>query len=299
MYDTNVLVQQIDKMPKEVINRTSLPFYWNNIQWSPKYNPRICEVTSYSAKFRNLDFKLTASELIISNSLQKFYMSNNYKPFTYSEVIKAIEELNSYFDFNLYTAQVSKTSVAVVINEIADNTFRNWLEYKGKKPFLMRNTTRVYGAHFKATNYNIKGYDKTYQAKLKSGVTVDKSLIRFELEANYRYVNTGKNAIGIYTVADLVNKQKFDALADELLNVYDTIKKQPIINYQELQPKEIMLMGAMKDKDSCMGLKKYHKDSYTLYRKKYAKLLESFTDSDLEKSIRSKIIEQINYCKNN
>mgnify|MGYP005997073881 CR=1 FL=1 len=55
----------------------------------------------------------------------------------------------------------------------------------------------------------------------------------------------------------------------------------------------------MKDKDSCIGLKKHHKDSFILYRKKYAKLLENFTDSKLENSIRSKIIEQINYCKNN
>ncbi len=105
--------------------------------------------------------------------------------------------------------------------------------------------------------------------------------------------------LGMHTVADLVNKRKFDALADELLLVYDTIKKQPIINYQELQPKEILLMGAMKDKAGSNGLKKHHKVSFTIYRKKYAKLLEKFADYELENNIRSKIIEQINYYKNN
>ncbi|MGG5487093.1 hypothetical protein [Gaetbulibacter sp. PBL-D1] len=299
MYDTNVIIKQLNKLPKEAVTRAEKPFYWNNCLWSPKFNLKTGEITCYVAKLKNLDLKLRGSELTVSNSLQKFYMNNNYKPFVFSEVVNAIAELDAYFDFDLYSAQVKRTSVAVVINDIEDNTFKNWLEYKGKKPLVMRNKTRVYGAHFKATNYNIKGYDKTYQSKNESGKKIDNSLIRFEFEANHRYINTGKNAIGIYTVADLVNKTKFNALADELLKVYDTIKKQPVINYQELQPKDILLLGAMKDKYSFNGLKKYHKDSFTLYRKKYTKLLENFTDSELEDSIRSKIIEQINYCKNN
>lgn len=299
MYDTKVIVQQINKLPKEAVTRAEKPFYWNNCLWSPNYNKKIGEITSYVAKLKNLDLKLRGSELTISNSLQKFYMNNNYKPFTFLEVLKAIAQLDAYFDFDLYTAKVQRTSVGVVINDIEDNTFKNWLEYRGKKPLVMRNKTRVYGAHFKATNYNIKGYDKTYQTKNESGVTVDKSLIRFELEASHRYTNTGKNAIGIFTVADLINKIKFDALGAELLKVYDTIKKEPIINYHELQPKEILLMGAMKDEASFKGLKKHHKDSFTIYRKKYAKLLEEYTDYELENNIRSKILKQINYCKNN
>lgn len=299
MYDTSVIVQQINKLPKEAVTRAEKPFYWNNCLWSPNYNKKIGEITSYVAKLENLDLKLRGSELTISNSLQKFYMNNNYKPFTYTDVVKAVAELDAYFDFDLYEAQVQRASVGVVINDIEDNTFKNWLEYRGKKPLVMRNKTRVYGTHFKATNYNIKGYDKTYQTKNESGITVENSLIRFELEASHRYINTGKNAIGIYTVADLVNKIKFDAFGDELLKVYDTIKKQPIINYQELQPKEILLMGAMKDNACFNGLKKYHKDSFTIYRKKYAKLLEKYVDFVLENNIRSKILEQINYCKNN
>ena len=79
----------------------------------------------------------------------------------------------------------------------------------------MRNSTRIYGAHFKGTNYNIKGYDKTYQTKAESNTKLSESLIRFELEANSRYFNNRKHPIGIYTVADLVNKSKFDALADD------------------------------------------------------------------------------------
>lgn len=298
MYDTTKIVKLIDKLPKEAITRAKEPFHWNNCLWLPRFN-KYGEVTTYESSIVNLKLWLRGSELTICNSLQKFYMQNNYNAFSFCQVKEAISMLNDYFDFDLYDAEVKKTAVGVVIGEQEDNTFRNWLEYKGNKPILMRNSTKVYGAHFKGTNYNIKGYDKTYQTKTESNTTLSKNLIRFELEANSRHFNNRKNAIGIYTVADLVNKSKFDAFADELLNVYDTIKKQPIINYQKLKPKEILLLGAMKDKDSFNGLKKYHKHSFKLLRKDYSKLLGSIADVELENSIRSKVLEQINYCKNN
>ncbi|MFD2543782.1 hypothetical protein ACFSSB_15755 [Lacinutrix gracilariae] len=298
MYDTTKIVKLINILPKEAVARVKEPFCWNNCLWLPRFN-KYGEVTTYESNIVNLKLWLRGSELTICNSLQKFYMQNNYKAFSYCQVQEAISKLNDYFDFDLYSAEVKKTAVGVVIGEQEDNTFKNWLEYKGNKPILMRNSTRIYGAHFKGTNYNIKGYDKKYQTKAESNTKLSESLIRFELEANSRHFNNRKHPIGIYTVADLVNKSKFDALADELLNIYDTIKKQPIINYQELKPKEILLLGAMKDKDSFNGLKRHHKHSYKLLRKDYSKLLDSIADIELENSIRSKVLEQINYCKNN
>lgn len=298
MYDTIKIVKLIDKLPIEAVTRAKEPFHWNNCLWLPRFN-KYGEVTTYESNIINLKLWLRGSELTICNSLQKFYMQNNYNAFSFCQVKEAISMLNDYFDFDLYDAEVKKTAVGIVIGEQEDNTFRNWLEYKGNKPILMRNSTKVYGAHFKGTNYNIKGYDKTYQTKTESNTTLSKNLIRFELEANSRHLNNRKHPIGIYTVVDLVNKSKFDALVDELINVYDTIKKQPIINYQELKPKEILLLGAMKDKDSFNGLKKHHKHSFKLLRKDYSKLLVSIADIELENSIRSKVLEQINYCKNN
>lgn len=298
MYDTTKIVKLIDKLPKEAVTRAKEPFHWNNCLWLPRFN-KYGEVTTYESNIFNLKLWLRGSELTICNSLQKFYMQNNYNAFSFCQVKEAISMLNDYFDFNLYNAEVKKTAVGLVIGEQEDNTFKNWLEYKGNKPILMRNSTKVYGAHFKGTNYNIKGYNKTYQTKTESNTTLSKNLIRFELEVNSRHLNNRKHPIGIYIVADLVNKSKFDALTDELLNVYDTIKKQPIINYQKLKPKEILLLGAMKDKDSFNGLKKYHKHSFKLLRKDYSKLIDSIADVELENSIRSKVLEQINYCKNN
>lgn len=297
MYDTTKIVKIIDQLPKEAVARAKTPFEWNNCLWLPRFN-KYGEITTYESNINNLKLWLRGSELTICNSLQKFYMQNNYQAFSYCQVQDAIAKLDAYFDFDLYGAEVKKTAVAVVIAEEEDNTFKNWLEYKGNKPILMRNSTKVYGAHFKGTNYNIKGYDKTYQTKAESDVRLAESFIRFELEAYKRYFNNRKYPIGIYTVADLVDKKKFNALGNELVKVYDTIKKQPIINYKDLQPKEISLLAAMSNEATFKGLKKYHPHTFKLFRKEYSKLLKSNNNETLENTIRDKIIHQINYCKN-
>jgi hypothetical protein len=300
VYDTTKIVKYLDESPTNFLKEEEKgkPFYWNNMLWLPIYH-NDGFVNSYYVKFEKLYFSLRGSELTITNSLQKFYMQNNYEAFTFSDVQKAVKKLDDCFDFSIYDAEVKKTSIAVVIGENEDNTFNNWLEYKGNKPLIMRNKAKVYGAHFKATNYNVKGYDKTYQTKTASNVCLKENFIRFELEGNARYFNVRKESIGIHKVSDLVDKTKFDALGNELLKVYDTIKKQPIIEYQNLQPKEIRLLATMSNNDCFKGLKKHHKETFKKDRIVYAKLLKTIEDSTLEKQIRDKIKNQIIYCQNN
>lgn len=300
MYDTTKIVKYLNEPPTDNLTEEEKgkPFRWNNLLWLPRFHTDGF-VNSYYVKFENLYFSLIGSELTITNSLQKFYMQNNYEAFTFSDVQKAVKKLDAYFDFSIYDAEVKNTSVAVVIKENEDNTFNNWLEYKGNKPLVMRNNAKVYGANFKSTYYNVKGYDKTYQTKTSTNVTLKENFIRFELEGKARYFNNRKDSIGIHKVSDLVDKTKFDALGNELLKVYDTIKKQPIIEYQNLQPKEIRLLATMSNNDCFRGLKKHHKETFKKDRIMYSKLLKTIADSDLENKIREKIKNQIIYCQNN
>lgn len=298
MYDTNKIVKYLNEPPKEVANQVREPFYWSNMLWLPHFH-KSGFVTSYFSSSENLKLWLRGAELTITNSLQKFYMQNNYEAFVFSDVQKAVRKLDNYFDFSIYDAAIKKTSIAVVISENEDNTFNNWLEYKGNKPLVMRNNAKVYGAHFRSTNYNIKGYDKTYQTKIINNITLKENFIRFELEGKARYFNDRKDSLGIHKVSDLVDKTKFDALGNELLKVYDTIKKQPIIEYQNLLPKEIRLLATMSNNDCFRGLKKHHKATFKKDRIMYAKLLKTIADSSLENEIRNKIKNQISYCQNN
>jgi hypothetical protein len=298
VYDTNKIVKYLNEPPKEVANQVREPFYWSNMLWLPHFH-KSGFVTSYFSSSENLKLWLRGSELTITNSLQKFYMQNNYEAFVFSDVQKAVRKLDNYFDFSIYDAAIKKTSIAVVISENEDNTFNNWLEYKGNKPLVMRNNAKVYGAHFRSTNYNIKGYDKTYQTKIINNITLKENFIRFELEGKARYFNDRKDSLGIHKVSDLVDKTKFDALGNELLKVYDTIKKQPIIEYQNLQPKEIRLLATMSNNDCFRGLKKHHKETFKKDRIMYARLLKTTENSSLENEIRNKIKNQISYCQNN
>jgi hypothetical protein len=298
MYDTNKIVKYLNEPPKKVANRVREPFYWSNMLWLPHFH-KSGFVNSYFSRSENLKLWLRGSELTITNSLQKFYMQHNYEAFVFSDVQKAVQKLDNCFDFSIYDAAIKKTSIAVVISDNEDNTYNNWLEYKGNKPLVMRNNAKVYGVNFKSTNYNIKGYDKTYQTKTTSNVTLKENFIRFELEGKARYFNDRKDSLGIHKVSDLVDKTKFDALGSELLKVYDTIKKQPIIEYQNLQPKEIRLLATMTNNDCFLGLKKYHKETFKKDRIMYSSLLKTTENSSLENEIRNKIKNQISYCQNN
>lgn len=298
LYDTIKIVKYLDKLPKEAVTRVRDTFYWNNCLWKPRFND-YNEVASYSAELKNLKLWLRGSELTISNSLQKFYSDNNYQAFTYSQVVEAIKKLDTGFDFDLQTASVSKIAIGVVINDVPENTFGNWLEYKSISPYLMRNKTKVYGAHFKATNYNIKGYDKTYQVKQESGIIIPQSSIRFEIEANTRYYNHRKEGFGIHQVSDLMDKSIFEKLGLEMLNVHSNIKVKGIINYQNMTPNDIKILAAYSNSDMTLGLKKHHKHTYKKERSKYLKLLKKIDYSNTQKIILNKLEERVKYCIEN
>lgn len=298
MYDTIKIVKYLDKLPKQATTRVRDTFYWNNCLWKPRFN-NYNEVVSYSADLKNLKLWLRGSELTITNSLQKFYSDNNYKAFTYSQVVEAIKMLDAGFDFDLHTASINKLAIGVVINDIPENTFSNWLEYKSISPYLMRNKTKVYGAHFKATNYNIKGYDKNYQVKQESGIIIPQSAIRFEVEANTRYFNQRKESIGINQVSDLIDKSKFERLGMDILNIYSGIKLKGIINYKDLSPNEIKVLATYSNSEIAMGLKKHHKHTYKKERLQYLKLLKKIDFLNTQKIIYSKLEERVKYSIDN
>lgn len=298
LYDTIKIVKYLDKLPKEAVARVRDTFIWNNCLWKPSFND--CDtVASYFAKYKNLKLWLRGSELTITNSLQKFYMGNNYQPFTYSQVVEAVNTLNSSFGNVLLDAEVKRLAIGLVIYEVPENTFKMWQEYKTVQPQFMYNGAKVYGVHFKATNYKIKGYDKTYQVKQDTRIDIKNNVIRFEIEANSRYYNQRKDSIGIYKFSDLVDASKFKKLGEELLSVYANIKKRKQIDFENLTPEQIKLMATYGNFFWANGLKKYHKHTHKKERQTYLKLLKTFSDSEIENSINEKLKAQVNFCLNN
>lgn len=296
VYDTIKIKKQLDQLPKEVLRCTIEPFYWGNSLWLPSFN-KYGDVVKYYTDMNNLRLKLRGHDLFIENSLQKFYMGNNYQDFIYSQVVEAFHKLNTVLPFSIYDASIIKLSTGVVIQEEAQPIFESWLEYKGKSPRIMTNRNTVYGAYFQATNYKIKGYDKTFEVKQHNQVSLYDNYFRFELEAYSRHFTSKSQPIHTVTVQDLMSKSTFNALADNLFLVYEDIKKKPFYNYQQMSPKDIRLLATMVNTETANGLKKYHQHTYKKDRKTYLKLLKENDNNKLDIQVLQQLKDKIEYSK--
>ena len=161
----------------------------------------------------------------------------------------------------------------------------------------MTNRNTIYGAHFQATNYKIKGYDKTYEVAQHTGIKLNDNYFRFELEAYGRHFTSKSQPINTVTVQDLMNQLTFNALADNLFQVYKDIKKKPFFDYQQLSPKEIRLLATIANIETANGLKKYHEHTYKKDRKAYLKLIKENDNNKLNNQVLQQLKDKIEYIK--
>ena len=265
MYDTLKITYQVTHLPKEVIAQQESPFFWKGLKWIPIFNKKTNQVKAYETTVSNLRLELKGNIISCNNSLQKWYMGNNYEPFSYTEVVKAIKKLNQILPFNVYEAKVILLAVGIVIEAEAKPILNTWLSLNGKTPIPMLGANKQYGKKFYFTDYTVKGYDKTFEVKTHNHIKIGKPIFRFELEIYTRNLNNRKNAIGIYTVKDLIDKKKYKMLADELLNKYEKIDKQQAIPLSQLTNKEKEILALFQNKEI---LQQYKEDHYESYRKK-------------------------------
>ena len=272
MYDTIKIKHQVNQLPKEVIEQQESPFFWKGLKWIPIFNKKTNQVKAYATSVSNLKLELKGNIISCNNSLQKWYMGNNYELFTYSAVVKALEKLDSVLPFNVYKANIHYLAVGTVIEEEAKPILVPWLSLNGKQPIPMLGANKQYGKKFYLTDYNVKGYDKTFEVKTHDRIKLNKPLFRFELEIYTRNLNNRKNSIGIYTVKDLIDKAKYQMLADELLSKYDKIEKQQSIPLSQLTNKEKEVLALFQNQEILQQYKIDHSETYGNRRKVYNRL---------------------------
>lgn len=281
MYDTIKIKHQVNQLPKEVIEQQESPFFWKGLKWIPIFNKKTNQVKAYETNVSNLKLELKGNTISCNNSLQKWYMGNNYELFTYSQVIKALEKLDSVLPFNVYNANIHYLAVGTVIEEEAKPILDAWLSLNGKTPIPMLAANKQYGKKFYFTDYNVKGYDKTFEVKTHDRNTIGKSIFRFELEIYTRNLNKRKNSIGIYTVKDLIDKAKYQMLVDELLSKYDKIEKQQSIPLSQLNNKEKEVLALFQNQEILQQYKIDHSETFSNRRKVYNRIKKLSNDKYL------------------
>ena len=281
MYDTLKIKHQVIQLPKEVIEQQEQPFFWKGLKWIPIFNKKTNQVKAYETNVSNLKLELKGNTISCNNSLQKWYMGNNYELFTYSAVVKALSKLDSVLPFNVYKANIHYLAVGTVIEEEAKPILDPWLSLNGKQPIPMLGANKQYGKKFYLTDYNVKGYDKTFEVKTHDRNTIGKSIFRFELEIYTRNLNKRKNSIGIYTVKDLIDKAKYQMLADELMSKYEKIEKQQSIPLSQLNNKEKEALALFQNQEILRQYKIDHSETFSNRRKVYNRIKKLSNDKYL------------------
>jgi hypothetical protein len=298
LFDTTKSKILVENLPDVFFSEKLRNIDWAGFRWRPIQNKK-AYVIGYQTELQNINLRLYGSELHIENSLQKFYMGNNYQDFTFTQVLTAFEKLNKQLPVDIYKSTKARVDVGVVIKHDTNQECSRWLDYKSKLPNAMIKRNTIYGSEFRQTNNKFKGYNKTYEALQTADVKLKEQLMRVELTGNNRFYNKRTNPIGIYTIQDLIDPIKFQLLASELLNFYASIKKKPNLDFSKWNTKETRLYGYMNNADSAKAMKKFHKETHKKERGEYLKLLSKYQNVEQEKIVFDKLKEKVNFSINN
>ncbi|WP_026776111.1 hypothetical protein [Polaribacter sp. Hel_I_88] len=299
MIDTFNIENTIQELPKEIIERKETPFDWYGIRWIPHYKESNFPIY-YKSHYKNMYLRIIGDKLLVSNSLHKSYYGNNYMPFTLSQVFNAITLLDNALPINIYNSKINKLSAGVVINENPQKIFNEWQYFLGKNYTPMKDKNKIYGAKYFLTDYQIKGYDKTFEVKNHNQVNLKQPFFRFEIDnCKPKVLNNKTNNIGIYTVKDLLDKEKFSKLGEMILNKYIQIEKLPKLDLSTLSIKEKRLYASLTNYEVKESIRKQHPHMYKKDRKEYNKMMNNLDNSEFQNQVINKLKEQINYSINN
>tara|TARA_R110002033_G_scaffold42885_2_gene84124 strand:+ start:188 stop:1090 length:903 start_codon:yes stop_codon:yes gene_type:complete len=298
--DTINIKDDLEYLPKQAKELQKTHFNWCGFTWIPHFNDSSQPPIYYYVKLKNLYLKLIGHKLLVSNSLHKLYHNNNYKPFTYSQVVEAFEILNNQLPIKIFDSKIIKLSAGIVIDEDAQKVVGEWQYFLGKKYTPMKNKNKIYGAKYFLTNYQIKGYDKTFEMKNHNQVKLEKPYFRFEIDnCKPNVFNNKTNNIGIYTVKDIVDKEKYKKLGKMLLDNYIKIKKIPKLDVSTLSIKEKRIYAAINNFEIKESIRKQHPHMYKKDMIKYKNIIEGCDNSIFQNQVINKLQQQINYSINN
>lgn len=298
MYDTIKSKTVIDNLPKVFFANKLQNVDWAGFLWRPIQNKK-ANVIGFQSELQNIHLKLYGSELQIENSLQKFFMGNNYQDFTFTQVLTALDTLNNHLPVDIYKTSLSRADVGVVINHDTTQETDRWIDYKSTLPIPMIKGNVIYGKEIRKTNYKFKAYNKTFETKKTADIKLEEQLMRVELKGNYRYFNNRANPLGIYTVQDLINPIKYNLLANELLNFYESINKKTNLDFSDWSAKETRVYGYMNYADSAKAMKLHHKETHKKERGQYLKLLSKHKDAEQEKTVFNKLKAKVDFSIRN
>lgn len=168
---------------------------------------------NYSAKVKNMKVSYRGRTLWIDGSLHKYAKGNNYSPFTYEDAKFVLCELSDIVGIDLQYFVV--TSIELGVNMPMENEPKRYIDiihsYQHTRFHYMSplaGTSKIRGCRCKLSEYEIKFYDKTFEAIYSDKIKVIErgkvplNLLRYEIALSRKQLKyegfrnvTGRNLL--------------------------------------------------------------------------------------------------------
>jgi len=285
----SVEIKMIDHV-YQCINKSFIVF---GLNFDPEIRNGI--VIKYVSECRGLRITIRGQELIIQNSLCKFYHGYNHINFTYTELLRTKTYLEEFLGMSLEDAKVKSFEYGVMINVLKPSLVFDILGmYKNRKPQEMSYKGKVYGVFYENSTHKIKIYDKTLEAK-RNNFNLDFGLLRIEKKASKTHLNSSPRFVDnqIYTFGDICKRKTFQLLGDDLIQSLCRIELNDVTYYKEdLTIKDLRILGYMQNYPVRGLVKQYHKKSYEEDQKRFREILSDKNQNNFDNFIMS-VIEVI------
>lgn len=199
----------------------------------------------YEGNIENLTVRYHKSSedryMTIKGSLHKYFKGNNYSSFSVEEAKKALLKLEKAVGISKdrFMVQNVELGVYVRMSKTPMRYIQTIKNYKFKEFIPMTPyETKVMGYRCKLTNYEIKFYNKTYDAKAQDKQTAPKNTLRYEIKMSNKYATkNGFIEVTAEKMLDGIYFRKAIRLMNSLLKklVYLDLS----FNYEGLKPNEI------------------------------------------------------------
>lgn len=220
----------------------------------------------YEAKFKNLYVKLVKCDyetwkIFVSNSLHVFCNSSNSSDFTYTQLRNTIDEIDNVLEGQFLGSKISRVEIGI---NLEDYETKSWKNYKGK-PFLpMTKGNKIYGKKAILNDYDIKGYDKTFEQKEHYRNNLTSNVTRIEKQVKYmRHYLKRANRIALYQVKDLKSKDLLISMYSDLRNCIAKIQLSDELKFSKMQYlKDIRVASLFQIDAAVEQVKNRHYDTY-------------------------------------
>lgn len=276
---------------------------WNNpqIEYYSEDEKRISidEIRKTEKRqLKNLIFTKHHNQIEITGSIHYYFNDglHNANDFTVEDCINAIIEINKILDLDLKKCVIVNLEFGVnIIPPLSTKDLITSLKYHERNEFRYYQSLKYakqsssFNKDNQVNQYKIiKAYAKGLQ-KFKGYDHPEANLFRFEVKSKRsKYYNK----FGIVTLYDLLNKNVYNRLSDELIKEWENVLVLDKITAFSNQNKVSKYLSSDFWENALQG----HRNSFTHHKKRYYHLLEN-NPANIYNSIRELIIQKVDQLK--